>query len=248
MATASLIIIGNEILSGRTKDKNLPWLAENLNAQGIALKEVRVVPDVEQEIIDAVNAMRSKYTYVFTTGGIGPTHDDITSACVAKAFDVPLTRHPEADAILRSYYKPEELNEARLKMADTPEGASLVLNPVSAAPGYNIGNVYVFAGVPRIMQAMFDNVKETLEGGTPTLSANVTTDLTEGNIAANLTAIQEAFEDIDIGSYPKFRQGVLATTLVARGQTQGRVDACMQAIHKMIKRLNGNVIEFPHEA
>jgi molybdenum cofactor synthesis domain-containing protein len=245
MATAALIIIGNEILSGRTQDKNLAWLAEKLNAQGIALREVRVVPDIASEIAEAVNALRAKHSYVFTTGGIGPTHDDITSASIAEAFGVALHRHPEAEAILRGYYSGDQLNEARLKMADTPLGATLIPNPVSAAPGFVMENVYVFAGVPRIMQAMFDCVKDQLEGGTPTRSASVTTNLTEGNIAHALGTIQHAYEDLDIGSYPVFKQGVLATTLVVRGTAQERIDACMREIHHLIDTLDGAIITTP---
>ena len=184
--TACLIIIGNEILSGRTVDANLPHLAKKLGEIGIRLAEARVVPDIEQEIVDAVNTCRAKHDYVFTTGGIGPTHDDITSAAVAKAFGLPFGRNPEAEALLLDYYPPEKVNEARLSMADTPEGAELIANPVSIAPGFRVENVYVMAGVPKIMQAMLDNVLPTLEGGAVVLSRSVTMFMPEGEIALHL--------------------------------------------------------------
>ena len=163
--TACLIIIGNEILSGRTVDANLPFLAQELGGIGVVMREVRVVPDDEAEIVGAVNALRARYTYVFTTGGIGPTHDDITAACIARAFGLPFGRNPEAERRLRAYYPPEKLNDARLKMAETPEGAELIDNPVSVAPGFRVENVYVLPGVPKIMQAMFAGLKAGLKGG-----------------------------------------------------------------------------------
>lgn len=169
--SACLIIIGNEILSGRTVDANLPHLAKVLGEAGIRLAEARVVPDDEGEIIDAVNTCSTKHDYVFTTGGIGPTHDDITSACVAKAFGRPFGRHPEAEALLLAYYPPEKVNEARMSMADMPEGVKLIDNPVSTAPGFRIENVFVLAGVPKIMQAMLDGIIPTLEGGAKTYAS-----------------------------------------------------------------------------
>ncbi|HUI17833.1 MAG TPA: competence/damage-inducible protein A, partial [Alphaproteobacteria bacterium] len=166
--TAAVLVIGNEILSGRTKDANLPYLAVELNKLGVRLMEARVVPDIEERIIAALNALRGAYDYVFTTGGIGPTHDDITAECVAKAFGVPLRRHPEAVKVLASRFKnPADLNEARLRMANVPEGGVLINNPVSGAPGFQIGNVFVMAGVPAIMQAMFQGLGHRLVGGVP---------------------------------------------------------------------------------
>ncbi|MGH6914997.1 MAG: competence/damage-inducible protein A, partial [Geminicoccales bacterium] len=172
--TACLIIIGNEILSGRTVDANLPYVATALGSIGIRLAEARVVPDIEAEIADAVNACRGKHTYVFTTGGIGPTHDDITAASIAKAFGLPFGRNAEAERRLLAYYPPERVNPARMKMADAPEGAELIDNPVSVAPGFRVENVYVLPGVPKIMQAMLDSLLPKLEGGARVLSRAIT--------------------------------------------------------------------------
>ncbi len=243
--TAAILIIGNEILSGRTQDKNLSHLACTLGAQGILLREARVVPDVEAEIIEALNALRARYTYVFTTGGIGPTHDDITTEAIAKAFGVKVIRHPQAERILRAHYTEDQINEARLKMADVPEGAALIDNPVSSAPGYSIGNVYVFAGVPRIMHAMLDAVKHTLVGGTPVSMLSITCDIGEGTLAADLTAIQNRFSQVEIGSYPYFKQGVLSTTLVMRSTDEAANQAAYNEVSAMIARLGGNLMEDP---
>ena len=171
--TACVLIIGNEILSGRVQDENVAFLAKGLGEAGIVLREARVIPDVPDTIVAVVNELRAKYDYVFTTGGIGPTHDDITSECVARAFGLPLTVHPEAHRQFLSYYAPGELNEARLRMAKTPEGATLVPNPISRAPGFRIGNVYVMAGVPQIMQATFHELSHNLKGGAKVLSRSV---------------------------------------------------------------------------
>lgn len=241
-ATAAIVIIGNEILSGRTKDLNLPWLGEQLAAMGIQLSEGRVIRDDEVAIIEAVNLLRSRNDYVFTTGGIGPTHDDITSGCIAKAFGTELHRHPDALATLLAYYKPEDINEARLKMADVPMGAVLVDNPVSAAPGYRIENVYVFAGVPRIMQAMFDNIRHELKGGAPIQSRTVTVYLTEGTIAEGLTHIQNASPLVDIGSYPMIRDGKLGTSLVLRSNEEHLLEQAYQQVKALIANLHGEVV------
>lgn len=232
--TACLIIIGNEVLSGRTQDKNLAFLARELNEIGIRLEEVRVIPDVEDIIAGTVIAARTAFTYVFTTGGIGPTHDDITTASVAKAFGVRVVRHPEAEAILTQHYGADQLNPARLKMAEVPEGARLIANPVSAAPGFIIGNVYVMAGVPRIMQAMFDNIKPLLKGGEKTHSRAFAAYVTEGVIAADLTAVQNNFTDVDIGSYPFIRNQRLGTTLIARSTDVTRLEECAARIKAML--------------
>lgn len=242
MPTAAILIIGNEILSGRTKDLNLPWLGEQLAGLGIHLTECRVVRDEEDAIIEAVNALRARNDYVFSTGGIGPTHDDITSATMAKAFGVKLHRHPDALATLLAYYKPEDINEARLKMADVPEGAELIANPVSAAPGYRFENVYVFAGVPRIMQAMFDNIRHQLVGGQPIRSHAVSVYLTEGAIAEKLTRIQEAFPQVDIGSYPMIREGKLGTSLVMRSSEDALLLECTGRVKTMIAGLGGVIV------
>jgi molybdenum cofactor synthesis domain-containing protein len=216
VTTACLIIIGNEILSGRTQDKNLSWLSQRLNEVGVRMVHMRVIPDVEDIIVATVNEVRAQYDYIFTTGGIGPTHDDITSACIAKAFGVKFGRNPEAEKRLRAYYKPEDINEARLRMADIPEGAELIDNPVSTAPGFKLGNVYVLAGVPRIMQAMIDGIIHTFKGGLPVLSETLSFWLPEGVIAEGVTAIQAAFPEVEIGSYPMIKDERLATSLVLR--------------------------------
>jgi len=213
---AAMVIIGNEILTGRTPDANLAWLATQLNARGIILKEARTVLDIESEIIKAVNDLRTEVDYVFTTGGIGPTHDDITALSVAQAFGVPLEESTEAIRLLEDHYR-EELNDARRKMGQIPQGATLIQNPVSAAPGFKIENVYVFAGIPKIMQAMFDSIADTLAGGAPLLSNTVTCQLAESQIAENLEALQSKFPDIDMGSYPHFRGGVMGLSVVLRG-------------------------------
>ena len=243
--TACLIIIGNEILSGRTQDKNLAYLAVKLNEVGVQLREVRVVPDVEPTIIETVNACRANFDYIFTTGGIGPTHDDITTACIAKAFGVAVHRHPEAEKALRAYIPPERINEARLKMADVPVGATLIANSVSAAPGYVIGNVHVMAGVPNIMQAMLAEILPTLHGGSTVASVSVTTDVLEGTLAEGLTAIQNRYPHTDIGSYPNFVNGKGITTLVVRSPDAEANKAANAEIITLIAACGGHVIEPP---
>jgi molybdenum cofactor synthesis domain-containing protein len=241
--TACLIIIGNEILSGRTQDKNIAWIAAQLNETGVKLTEVRVVPDVEATIIATVNECRAKFNYVFTTGGIGPTHDDITSACIAKAFGVALERNAEAEAILERHYTREQLNEARLKMAEIPVGGTLIYNPVSAAPGFHIGNVYVMAGVPRIMQAMFHGIQPSLQGGKKTQSRVVAAYVTEGVIAAELTAIAEKYPQVDIGSYPFIRNQRLGTTLIARSTDDVQLGVVATALKTMLLSYTQEVFE-----
>ncbi len=237
--TAALLIIGNEILSGRTKDANLPYLAEQLGALGVRLAEARVVSDVEAEIVAAVNTLRGRYDYVFTTGGIGPTHDDITAASVAKAFGVAHELNAEAVALLENHYQTTEINEARLRMATIPVGATLIENPVSKAPGFRIGNVFVMAGVPKIMQAMFDGIAPTLIGGAPMRSRSVTCGLPEGTLAKPLGEIQERHPDIDIGSYPYFRVGKFGVTVVLRGTGAARLDGAAEEVAGAIRDLGG---------
>lgn len=243
MSRAALIIIGNEILSGRTQDRNLAYIAQALNDAGVKLMEVRVIPDLEGAIIETVNALRGAFDYVFTTGGIGPTHDDITTAAIAKAFGVNVVRHPEAERRLLKHYTPEQVNEARMKMADIPEGATLIDNPVSSAPGFIIGNVYVMAGVPSIMQAMLDQVIPSLKGGLPTRSKTLSANITEGTIAADLTEIQNRYPDVEIGSYPFMKQGRLGTSLVARATDTARLAACAADIQAMLERFGAQVEE-----
>jgi molybdenum cofactor synthesis domain-containing protein len=243
IVSAAVLIIGNEILSGRTKDVNLGFLAEELTKLGIRLREARVVADVEGEIVAAVNECRARYDYVFTTGGIGPTHDDITSGSVARAFGVPLILDQRARALLARSYPPGGLNEARLRMAHVPEGASLVENPVSAAPGFRMGNVFVLAGVPAIMRAMFDCLKGSLVGGSPVLSLTVSAFLGEGMIAAGLGALQQRYVDLDIGSYPFFRQGRYGASFVLRGTQTSRLEAAAAELRVLIRELGAEPIE-----
>ena len=235
--TASLVIIGNEILSGRTEDKNATFLAKQLTELGIGLREIRVVPDIEDEIVDAVNACRARYDYVFTTGGIGPTHDDITSDSVAKAFGVKNVIHKDARAILTDQYGGKDLNEARLRMAHTPEGAELVDNPISKAPGYQIENVFVLAGVPIIMQAMFDSLRHRLVGGPPIRSHTIRAELPEGKVAKGLGEIQDAYADVEIGSYPFFRAGIVGCSLVLRATDETLLAGAVDAVRTLIRGL-----------
>lgn len=215
--TARIVVIGNEVLSGRTRDANIQFLAQQLAALGIRLIEARVVRDVEDEIVRALNESRAGATYVFTTGGIGPTHDDITAAAVAKAFDVELRQDGRALARLRRQYPdPADLNPARLRMARIPEGAELIDNPVSNAPGFRIGNVFVMAGVPRIMQAMFDGIRPLLRTGRPMLSRTLTVHCPEGRIAGPLAEAQAAHPAVEIGSYPFIRENRLGVAVVLR--------------------------------
>lgn len=220
---AALIVIGNEVLSGRTQDANIRYLALGLDDVGIRLREVRIIADDESAIIKAVNELRAVYSYVFTTGGIGPTHDDITSDAVAKAFGVPLRRNPDALARLQSRMRPEDLNEARLRMANIPEGASLIGNPISQAPGFRLGNVLVLAGVPRIMQAMFEGIKSSLAGGARILSRSVTLHAPEGAVATALAGLQARRPETEIGSYPFSRNGAFGTVVVVRGTDESIV-------------------------
>ena len=243
VVTAAVLVIGDEILSGRTKDKNIGHIAEYLTNIGVELREVRVVPDIEEEIIAALDALRHRYTYVFTTGGIGPTHDDITSACVAKAFGVPLLLDERAVALLTRHYPPGQLNEARLRMAHVPQGASLVDNPVSSAPGFQIGNVFVLAGVPSIMQAMFGGLKHRLVGGPPILSRTVSGFIAEGTIAAGLGALQDRYPQLEIGSYPFFRQGRFGASFVMRGTDAGQIAAAAAELKTLIHDLGAEPME-----
>ena len=237
--TAALLIVGNEILSGRTRDANLPHIAEKLLDVGILLREARVVPDVEEEIVTAVNALRVRYDYVFTTGGIGPTHDDITSACVAKAFGVALELNAEAVARLESHYEPGQLNEARLRMAHVPAGATLIDNPISKAPGFRMDNVFVLAGVPQIMQAMLDGILPGLRGGPAMHARTVACGLAEGQIAAGLGALQNHYPALEIGSYPYFRNGHFGVSLVLRGTSEVQVNAATEELSALIRELGG---------
>ena len=245
IVTACVVIIGNEILSGRTQDTNLAYIAQGLNEVGVTLREARVIPDIAEVIIATINEMRAKYDYVFTTGGIGPTHDDITSESIARAFGVPWTLHPEAHELMVARYRQQgvELIEARLRMAHTPEGASLVRNPVSGAPGFRIGNVFIMAGIPRVMQGMFDSAKQELKGGRPMLSRSIACHLPEGIIAKGLGEIQGRYPDLDIGSYPFYRTGAFGTSLVLRGRDAERLAAGTEEVMALVRALGGNPVE-----
>ncbi len=234
--SAAILVIGDEILSGRTKDKNIGYIADILNAAGIDLKEVRVVSDEEDDIIAAIDALRTRYTYVFTTGGIGPTHDDITADCIAKAFGVPLVEDARAIAMLLERIKPEDLNEARRRMARIPVGGTLILNPVSKAPGFQIGNVIVMAGVPAVMQAMLDDVLPRLKTGVKMLSETIdAAGLPEGGYAANLGALQKARPGIIIGSYPSLGpDGKFKNQIVVRSKDSSALLEAADAVRHMI--------------
>ncbi len=239
--TAILIIIGNEILSGRTRDANLSFIGQRCEELGIELIEARVVMDEEHAIIDAVNTSRDQCDYVFTTGGIGPTHDDITSASIARAVGIKLERNPDAVAAMDAYYPPGKLNEARLRMADMPVGAVLIDNPVSGAPGFQVQNVFVLPGVPSIMQAMFDGITDRLTGGLPVITVSIKTDLTEGSIAPKLAAIQTMCPDVSIGSYPFFKAGMLGVNLVLRSTDENNLQSAIDKVKSLILELNGRM-------
>jgi molybdenum cofactor synthesis domain-containing protein len=233
--TAAMLVIGDEILSGRTKDKNIGYVAEFLTNIGVDLSEVRVVPDVEAEIVSAINALRRRYTYVFTTGGIGPTHDDITADSVAKAFEVGIDVHTKAVELLQARFGGSYLNEARLRMARIPDGAELILNKVSAAPGFRIGNVHVMAGVPAIMQAMMDEIAPTLKTGKKMLSESIRADAREGDIGTPLAAVAKAYPDVSIGSYPFYDEGNGPNTnVVVRSRDPQQLAAAKQAVEVML--------------
>jgi molybdenum cofactor synthesis domain-containing protein len=239
IVTACVLIIGNEILSGRIQDANLSFLAKGLNEVGVRLREARVIPDDPAAIVATVNEVREKFDYVFTTGGIGPTHDDITAECIAAAFGVKLVIHPEARRLLETHYPAGAINEARLRMARMPEGSELLLNPISRAPGFRTGNVYVLAGVPQVMQATFTELKYRLRGGATMLSRAVSCGLGEGTIAAELAALQDRYPDLEIGSYPYFRRSDFGTTLVVRGTDAERIAAAVAELTALIRTLGG---------
>jgi molybdenum cofactor synthesis domain-containing protein len=228
--TAAVLVIGDEILSGRTQDTNLGAIAKFLGVLGIDLREGRIVPDCEEDIVAAVNALRARYTYVFTTGGIGPTHDDITADAIAKAFGVSIDYHPEALAALAARYKPGEFNEMRKRMARVPNGASLIRNSVSTAPGFQIGNVFVMAGVPMIMRAMLEDVAPRLRRGAVVVTATISAPIPEGRIAGPLAQIQAEHGSVAIGSYPFYSPEGSGVQLVVRGRDSGAVEAAVLAI------------------
>jgi molybdenum cofactor synthesis domain-containing protein len=240
--TAAVLVIGDEILSGRTKDKNIGYIAEYLTGIGIDLKEVRVVADDVAAIVAAVNALRAGYTYVFTTGGIGPTHDDITADCIAKAFGVSIDVDPRARAMLLQRMAEKDLNEARLRMARIPAGADLIVNKVSSAPGFRIGNVFVMAGVPTIMQAMLDEVAPTLKTGVKMLSESVRADLREGDIGTALGNVAKAHPAAIIGSYPfQDDQARPNTNIVVRARDPAELAAAKADVEAMLARVRAEI-------
>lgn len=234
---AAMIVIGNEILSGRTQDKNINYLALKLNESGVQLREVRIIPDVENTIIGCVNEVRAAYDYVFTSGGIGPTHDDITAESISKAFGVPWALDDRAYQILLEYYGEEKFTDARKKMAMIPKGAGLVPNPVSSAPGFVIDNVYVLAGVPAVFQAMVDYIALDLQGGDVVQSRTVSSPHPESVMADQLGEIQLRFPDVDIGSYPHFRTGSWAVNIVLRGTDEALLGKAHAEVAEMVRGL-----------
>ncbi|MGB1213594.1 MAG: competence/damage-inducible protein A [Pikeienuella sp.] len=241
--TAAMLIIGDEVLSGRTREGNGWHLAKVLTETGVDLQEMRVVADHSGAIIDAVRALSASYDYVFTSGGIGPTHDDITADCVAAAFDTPIDVRDDARAILEAFYKKGEINEARLRMARIPDGAKLILNPVSQAPGFILGNVHVMAGVPAVFQAMVEEIRPTLRGGAPILSWALRVAAPEGTLAKPLGEVATAFPMLSFGSYPFFRGGAVGVTLVVRGADRATLETGVTALKQALSDIAVTDIE-----
>ena len=231
---AAILIIGNEILSGRTQDTNTSTLAVWLNSIGVKVEEVRVIPDLEKTIIETLNFFRTNYDYVFTTGGIGPTHDDITAESVSKTFGIKYGVHKEAFKILESYYKPGEFNEGRQKMSWMPENAKLIYNPTSGAPGFNVDNVYCLPGVPSILKSMLGGLTNSIVGGEPIKSCTISLRTVESEIANSLTKVQNDNKDVEIGSYPFFQAGKLGVSIVIRSEDQNKIDHCNSQILKFV--------------
>ena len=240
---AAILIIGNEILSGRTQDTNTSTLATWLNSIGVKVKEVRVIPDIEKTIVDTLNVLRKENDYVFTTGGIGPTHDDITAESVSKAFGLKYEIHKEGYKILESYYKPGEFNEGRQKMIWMPENAELILNPTSGAPGFSVENVFCLPGVPSIMKSMLGGITNKIVGGEPILSKTISLKTVESEIANSLTKVQDDNKDVEIGSYPFFHAGKLGVSIVLRSEKQSKIDECNLQILKFVNEKNIEVVD-----
>ena len=240
---ASILIIGNEILSGRTQDTNTSTLATWLNSIGVKVNEVRIIPDIEKIIIDTLNLLRSNYNYVFTTGGIGPTHDDITAESVSKAFKLKYEIHKEAFKILEEYYKPGEFNEGRQKMIWMPENANLILNPTSGAPGFNIENVFCLPGVPSILKSMLGGLTNSIVGGDPILSLTISLRTVESEIADSLTKVQNNNKGVEIGSYPFFQAGKLGVSIVVRSEDKFKIDNCNSEILEFVNKKKIEVVD-----
>tara|TARA_B100001121_G_scaffold275734_1_gene264400 strand:+ start:354 stop:1103 length:750 start_codon:yes stop_codon:yes gene_type:complete len=231
---AAILIIGNEILSGRTQDTNTTSLAIWLNSLGVQVSEVRVIPDIKKKIIETLNVLREKNNYVFTTGGIGPTHDDITAESVSEAFGLKYEIHKEAFKILERYYKPGEFNEGRQKMVWMPQNAELILNPTSGAPGFSVKNVFCLPGVPSILKSMLGGLKNKIVGGEPILSHTISLRTVESEIANSLTKVQKENKEVEIGSYPFFHAGKLGVSIVLRSENQSKIDECNSQILKFV--------------
>ena len=240
---AAILIIGNEILSGRTQDTNTSTLANWLNSIGVKVGEVRIIPDIEKKIIDTLNLLRINYDYVFTTGGIGPTHDDITAESVSKAFKLKYEIHKEAYKILEAYYKLGEFNEGRQKMVWMPENANLILNPTSGAPGFNVQNVFCLPGVPSILKSMLGGLTNIIVGGEPILSLTISLRTVESEIANSLTKVQNNNKDVEIGSYPFFQAGKLGVSIVIRSEDQSKINNCNSQILKFVNEKNIEVVD-----
>ena len=240
---AAILIIGNEILSGRTQDTNTSTLATWLNSIGVKVQEVRVIPDIEKTIVDTLNVLRKENDYVFTTGGIGPTHDDITAQSVSKAFGLKYEIHKEGYKILEAYYKPGEFNEGRQKMIWMPENAELILNPTSGAPGFSVDNVFCLPGVPSIMKSMLGGLKNKIVGGEPILSHTISLKTVESEIANSLTEVQDNNKDVEIGSYPFFHAGKLGVSIVLRSENQSRIDECNLQILNFVNKKNIEIVD-----
>ena len=240
---AAILIIGNEILSGRTQDTNTSTIAQWLNSIGVKVSEVRVIPDIENIIVETINHLRKINNYVFTTGGIGPTHDDITAESVSKTFGLKYELHKEAYKILEAYYKPGEFNEGRQKMVWMPENANLILNPTSGAPGFNIENVFCLPGVPSILKSMLGGLTNNIVGGDPILSLTISLRTVESEIADSLTKVQNNNQDIEIGSYPFFQAGKLGVSIVIRSENQSKIDNCNSQILKFINEKKIEIVD-----
>ena len=240
---AAILIIGNEILSGRTQDTNTGTLANWLNSIGVKVNEVRVIPDIEKKIIDTLNVLKEENDYVFTTGGIGPTHDDITAQSVAKAFGLKYEIHKEAFKILEAYYQPGEFNEGRQKMVWMPANAELILNPTSGAPGFSVKNVFCLPGVPSILKSMLGGLKNRIVGGQPILSHTISLRTVESEIASSLTKVQDKNKEVEIGSYPFFHAGKLGVSIVLRSEDQTKIDLCNSQILEFIKEKKIEIVD-----
>ena len=240
---SGIIIIGNEILSGRTQDTNTSTISKWLNSLGIKVQEVRVIPDIEKIIVDTVNELRKKYDYVFTTGGIGPTHDDITASSISKAFNLNYGPHKEAMSLLEKYYKPGEFNEGRQKMAWMPTNSNLIYNPTSGAPGFNVENVFCLPGVPSILKSMLGDISHKLVGGEPILSQTINLRTVESEIAKSLSMVQNNNKDVDIGSYPFFKAGKLGVSIVLRCTDQNKIKQCNDQIIDFVKEKKIEIVE-----